>query len=188
LPASSVWKKITHAAWMCADPGIQFHDTINKWHTCPNTDDIKSSNPCSEYMFLDDSACNLSSINLVKFLEEDGSFNFEAFIHTARTLFVAQEILVDYSSYPTEKIAQNSHDYRPLGLGFANLGSLLMRKGLAYDSEEGRAWAGAITALMNGVAYVTSSEMARAKGPFPGFKANRLPMLKVMKMHEGAVK
>lgn len=188
LPASSVWKKITHAAWMCADPGIQFHDTINKWHTCPNTDDIKSSNPCSEYMFLDDSACNLSSINLVKFLEEDGSFNFEAFIHTARTLFVAQEILVDYSSYPTQKIAQNSHDYRPLGLGFANLGSLLMRKGLAYDSDEGRAWAGAITALMNGVAFVTSSEMARAKGPFPGFKANRLPMLKVMKMHESAVK
>lgn len=188
LPASSVWKKITHAAWMCADPGIQFHDTINKWHTCPNAEEIKSSNPCSEYMFLDDSACNLSSINLVKFLEEDGSFNFEAFIHTARTLFVAQEILVDYSSYPTQKIAQNSHDYRPLGLGFANLGSLLMRKGLAYDSAEGRSWAGAITALMNGVAYVTSSEMARAKGPFPGFKKNRLPMLKVMKMHESAVK
>ena len=188
LPASSVWKKITHAAWMCADPGIQFHDTINKWHTCPNAEEIKSSNPCSEYMFLDDSACNLSSINLVKFLEEDGSFNFEAFIHTARTLFVAQEILVDYSSYPTQKIAQNSHDYRPLGLGFANLGSLLMRKGLAYDSAEGRSWAGAITALMNGVAYVTSSEMARAKGPFPGFKKNRVPMLKVMKMHESAVK
>lgn len=188
LPSMEVWKKITHAAWMCADPGIQFHDTINKWHTCPNTEAINSSNPCSEYMFLDDSACNLSSINLVKFLNADGSFDFESFIHTARTLFVAQEILVDYSSYPTEKIAQNSHDYRPLGLGFANLGSLLMRKGIAYDSDEGRAWAGALTALMTGVAYLTSSEMARAKGPFTGFRKNRAAMLKVMKKHEKAVK
>ncbi|WP_374029894.1 vitamin B12-dependent ribonucleotide reductase [Bdellovibrio bacteriovorus] len=188
LPAAEVWKKITHAAWMCADPGVQFHNTINKWHTCPNTDDINSSNPCSEYMFLDDSACNLSSINLVRFLGEDGNFDFESFIHTARTLFVAQEILVDYSSYPTEKIAQNSHDYRPLGLGFANLGSLLMRKGIPYDSDEGRAWAGALTALMSGVAYLTSSEMARAKGPFAGFKKNRAPMLRVMKMHESALK
>lgn len=188
LPSSEVWKKITHAAWMCADPGVQFHGTINKWHTCPNTDDINSSNPCSEYMFLDDSACNLASINLVKFLNEDGSFDFEAFIHTARTLFIAQEILVDYSSYPTEKIAQNSHDYRPLGLGFANLGSLLMRKGIPYDSDDGRAWAGAITSLMSGVAYLTSSEAARAKGPFAGFKKNRAAMLKVMKMHESALK
>lgn len=184
LPATDVWNKITHAAWMCADPGVQFHSTINKWHTCAETAEIHSSNPCSEYMFLDDSACNLSSINLVKFLNDAGEFDFEAFIHTARTLFVAQEILVDYSSYPTEKIAQNSHDYRPLGLGFANLGSLLMRKGIPYDSEEGRAWAGALTSLMTGVAYVTSSEMARAQGAFRGFKKNREPMLKVMKMHE----
>ena len=188
IPAREVWDKITHAAWMCADPGVQFHSTINKWHTCPSTDEIRSSNPCSEYMFLDDSACNLASINLVKFLNPDGSFDFESFIHTARTLFVAQEILVDYSSYPTRKIAQNSHDYRPLGLGFANLGSLLMRKGIAYDSDEGRAWAGAITALMSGVAYVTSSEMARAKGPFDGFRKNRTAMLRVMKMHEKALK
>jgi ribonucleoside-diphosphate reductase alpha chain len=187
LPAPDVWHKITHSAWVCADPGVQFHDVINKWHTCPKTDIIHSSNPCSEYMFLDDSACNLASINLVKFLNDDGTFDFEAFIHTARTLFVAQEILVDYSSYPTEKIAQNSHDYRPLGLGFANLGSLLMRKGLAYDSEEGRAWAGAITSLMTGVAYLTSSELARAKGAFVGFKKNKSSMLKVMKMHESAL-
>ncbi|XGC81791.1 vitamin B12-dependent ribonucleotide reductase [Bdellovibrio bacteriovorus] len=187
LPAAEVWKKITHSAWVCADPGVQFHTTINKWHTCPNTDPIYSSNPCSEYMFLDDSACNLSSINLVKFLNEDGSYDFESFIHTARTLFVAQEILVDYASYPTEQIARNSHDYRPLGLGFANLGSLLMRKGIAYDSDEGRAWAGALSALLSGVAYLTSSEMARAKGPFAGFKKNRAPMLKVMKMHAQAV-
>lgn len=184
LPAAEVWKKISHAAWMCADPGIQFHDTINKWHTCPKTGPINSSNPCSEYMFLDDSACNLSSINLVKFLNPDGSFDFESLIHTARTLFVAQEILVDYSSYPTKKIAQNSHDYRPLGLGFANLGSLLMRMGLAYDSEAGRAWAGATASLMTGVAYLTSSEMARAKGAFAGYRSNRTPMLKVMKQHE----
>lgn len=187
LPAAEVWQKINHAAWVCADPGVQFHSTINKWHTCAETGPINSSNPCSEYMFLDDSACNLSSINLVKFLNEDGSFDFEAFIHTARTLFVAQEILVDYSSYPTAKIAQNSHDYRPLGLGFANLGSLLMRKGIAYDSDEGRAWASAITALMTGVAYLTSSEMARAKGAFAGFKKNKKSMLKVMSMHEKAL-
>lgn len=188
LPSGEVWEKIAHSAWVCADPGIQFHDTINKWHTCPNSDIIRSSNPCSEYMFLDDSACNLASINLVKFLNPDGSFDFESLIHTARTLFVAQEILVDYSSYPTEKIAQNSHDYRPLGLGFANLGSLLMRKGLPYDSHEGRAWAGALTSLIHGVAYLTSAEMARAKGAFAGFKKNRAPMMKVMKMHEKALK
>ncbi|KYG61729.1 Vitamin B12-dependent ribonucleotide reductase [Bdellovibrio bacteriovorus] len=187
LPATEVWNKITKAAWTCADPGVQFHTTINKWHTCANTAPIHSSNPCSEYMFLDDSACNLASINLVKFLRTDGSFDFEAFIHTARTLFVAQEILVDYSSYPTQKIAQNSHDYRPLGLGFANLGSLLMRMGIAYDSDEGRAWAGAISSLMSGVAYMTSAEMARARGPFAGFKKNKTAMIKVMKMHEKAV-
>ncbi|MGZ3774966.1 MAG: vitamin B12-dependent ribonucleotide reductase [Pseudobdellovibrionaceae bacterium] len=188
IPAAEVWKKITHAAWVCADPGVQFHDTINKWHTCANTGPINASNPCSEYMFLDDSACNLASINLVKFLNEDGSFDFEAFIHTARTLFVAQEILVDYSSYPTEKIAQNAHDYRPLGLGYANLGSLLMRKGIPYDSDEGRAWAAGITSLMCGVAYLTSSEMARAKGSFARFKHNRSSMLQVIKMHEKSLK
>ncbi len=188
LPAGEVWQKISHAAWMCADPGVQFHSTINKWHTCPNSGAIHSSNPCSEYMFLDDSACNLASINLVKFLNPDGSFDFEGFIHTARTLFIAQEVLVDYSSYPTAKIAQNAHDFRTLGLGFANLGSLLMRKGLAYDSDEGRAWAAALTAMITGVAYLTSAEMARAKGAFAGFRKNKVPMLKVMGMHEKALK
>lgn len=187
LPATEVWQHITHAAWVCADPGIQFHDTINKWHTCPETAAIEASNPCSEYMFLNDSACNLASINLVKFLKDDGSFDFEGFVHTVKTLFIAQEILVDYSSYPTELIAQNSHDYRPLGLGFANLGSLLMRQGLAYDSDQGRAWAGALSALMTGVAYLTSSEMARACGPFAGYKKNKAAMLKVMKQHQKAV-
>lgn len=188
IPAVDIWKKITHAAWVCADPGIQFHDTINRWHTCSQTDEIHSSNPCSEYMFLDDSACNLASVNLVNFLNQDGTFDFEAFIHTARTLFVAQEILVDYSSFPTEKIAQNSHDYRPLGLGYANLGSLLMRKGIPYDSDEGRAWAAGLTALLTGVAYLTSSEIARAKGPFNGFRKNKIPMMKVIKNHEKALK
>lgn len=188
VPAGKVWQKISYAAWVCADPGIQFHDTINKWHTCPAAGIIRSSNPCSEYMFIDDSACNLSSINLVKFLNSDGSFDFESLIHTARTLFVAQEILVDYSSYPTEKIAQNSHDYRPLGLGFANLGSLLMRMGISYDSDAGRAWAGVLSALITGVAYLTSSEMARAKRPFVGFRKNKSAMLKVMRMHQKGLK
>jgi ribonucleoside-diphosphate reductase alpha chain len=188
MPAAEIWKRIVHSAWVCADPGVQFHDTINRWHTCAASDEIHASNPCSEYMFLDDSACNLASINLVQFLNSDGSFDFEGFIHTARVLFVAQEILVDYSSYPTLKIAQNSHDYRPLGLGFANLGSLLMRKGIPYDSDAGRAWAGAITATLTGVAYLTSAEMARSKGAFAGFKKNKSSMMKVIKKHEAALR
>lgn len=187
IPAKDVWNKISHAAWVCADPGVQFHDVINKWHTCAKTASINASNPCSEYMFLDDSACNLASINLVKFLNQDNEFDFEKFIHVARTLFIAQEILVDYSSYPTAKIAQNSHDYRPLGLGFANLGSLLMRMGVAYDSDQGRAWASAITSVMTGVAYLTSAEMAKAKGSFVGFKKNKNVMLQVMKKHQAAL-
>jgi ribonucleoside-diphosphate reductase alpha chain len=138
-------------------------------------------------MFLEDSACNLASVNLVKFLKEDGSFDFEALSHTARILFIAQEILVDYSSYPTQKIAENSHAYRPLGLGFANLGSLLMRRALPYDSEEGRAWAGALTALITGVAYLTSTELSLCKDPFDGYRANRTSMLSVMKKHEKAL-
>ncbi len=187
IPAQDVWQRMTHANWVCADPGIQFHDTINKWHTCPKTDEIRASNPCSEYMFLDDSACNLASLNLVKFLDEDGHFDFEGFIHTSRMMFIAQEILVDYSSYPTLRIAQNSHDYRPLGLGFANLGSLLMRMGYAYDSDEGRAWAGALTALITGTAYKTSAQMAALKKPFAGFAKNKVPMMAVMKLHQKAL-
>jgi len=185
--ARDLWNQVAQAAWECADPGVQFDTTIQKWHTCPETDRINGSNPCSEYMFLDDSACNLSSMNLVKFLREDGTFDIEAYRHTARILFTAQEILVDFSSYPTQKIAQNSHDYRPLGLGYANLGTLLMIKGLPYDSDEARAWAGALTAIMHGEAFRTSAEMAIAKGPFAGYAKNAAPMMRVMKQHQAAV-
>lgn len=188
VPAGEVWQKIVHSAWTCADPGLQFHDTINKWHTCPESDEIHASNPCSEYMFVDDSACNLASMNLVKFLDANGEFDYLAFMHTARILFVAQEILVDYASYPTAKIAQNSHNFRPLGLGFANLGSFLMRKALPYDSAAGRAWASGIASLMHGAAYWTSAQMAEARGAFAAFAKNKKPMLKVMHAHQSAVK
>lgn len=187
FPAGEIWGRLVRAAWSCADPGVQFKDTINEWHTCSETDLIRASNPCSEYLFLDDSACNLASINLVKFFDEAGSFQLEKYLHVARILFIAQEILVDYSSYPTEVIAQNSHDFRPLGLGFANLGSLLMRIGYGYDSDEGRAWASMLTALMTGQAYKASAEIAAVKGPFPGFKKNRKTMLKVMKKHQAGL-
>ena len=186
--ARDLWKMIAQSAWACADPGVQYDSTINDWHTCPNTDRINASNPCSEYMFLDDSACNLSSINLTKYLDEQGRFDIEAYRHTVRILILAQEILVDYSSYPTATIAQNSHDYRPLGLGYANLGTLLMRLGLPYDGPEGRAMCGALTAIMTGEAYRTSAEIAGAKGAFPGFERNRQPMLRVMNMHRAAVR
>lgn len=184
--ARDLWGQVAVAAWNCADPGVQYDTTINRWHTCPNTGRINASNPCSEYMFLDDSACNLSSLNLTKFLREDGSFAIDAFRHAVRILIIAQEILVDFSSYPTERIAKNSHDYRPLGLGYANLGTLLMCLGMPYDSDEGRAFAGSITALMTGCAYLTSAELAKTKGPFNGFAKNREPMLKVMDMHRTA--
>jgi len=186
--ARDLWKMVAESAWACADPGLQYDTTINDWHTCPNTDRINASNPCSEYMFLDDSACNLSSINLTKYLDEQGHFDIEAYRHTVRILIQAQEILVDYSAYPTEMIAQNSHDYRPLGLGYANLGTLLMRLGLPYDSPEGRAMCGALTAIMTGEAYRASAEIAGSKGPFPGFDRNRSPMLRVMNMHRSAVR
>ena len=186
LSAKDLWRQIAEAAWHCADPGVQYDSTINRWHTCPNTARINASNPCSEYMFLDDSACNLSSLNLTKFLREDGSFDLEGYRHAVRIFFVAQEILVDFSSYPTRGIAKNSHDYRPLGLGFANLGTLLMLQGIPYDSDEGRATAGALTAIMCGHAYRVSAEMAAAKGPFAGFAKNREPMLRVMGMHRDA--
>ncbi len=184
--AKDLWRQIAEAAWACADPGVQYDTTINKWHTCPNTGPINASNPCSEYMFLDDSACNLASLNLTKFLREDGSFDIEAYRHAVRVFFVAQEILVDFSSYPTRPIAKNSHDYRPLGLGYANLGTLLMLQGIPYDSDEGRAVAGALTAILCGHAYKVSAEMAAAKGPFAGFAKNREPMLRVMGMHREA--
>ena len=184
--ARELWKNIAQASWSCADPGLQFDTTINNWHTCMNTDKINASNPCSEYMFLDDTACNLSSMNLVKFMREDGSFDLDAYKHACRTFIVAQEILVDLSSYPTQRIAKNSHDYRPLGLGYANLGTLLMLKGIAYDSDEGRAWAGALTAIMCGEAYAVSAEEAAQMGAFPGYAKNRESMLKVMRKHKEA--
>ena len=190
LDAKNLWRQVAEAAWACADPGVQYDTTINRWHTCPNTGKIRGSNPCSEYMFLDDTACNLASINLTKFLrdEPDGSqwFDVEGFRQACRTFFLAQEILVDLSSYPTRDIARNSHDYRPLGLGYANLGSMLMQMGVPYDSDEGRSIAAAITAIMCGHAYRTSAEIAAAKGPFNGFAKNREPMLKVMGMHREA--
>jgi ribonucleoside-diphosphate reductase alpha chain len=185
--ARELWRMLCESAWACADPGVQYDTTINDWHTSSNTDRINASNPCSEYMFLDDSACNLSSINLTKYLDEDGNFDIEAYRHTIRILIQAQEILVDYSSYPTESIAQNSHDYRPLGLGYANLGTLLMRLGISYDSPEGRAYCGALTAIMTGEAYRSSAEIAKAKGPFPGYAKNEQPMLRVIRKHRDAV-
>ena len=174
---------------VCGDPGMQFDTTVNEWHTCPNTDRINASNPCSEYMFLDDSACNLSSINLMKFVREDGELDVAAFKAACRTMITAQEIIVPNSSYPTKSIEKNSHDYRPLGLGYANLGALLMSRGLPYDSDEGRAYAGAITAVMTGEAYAQSARIARDHGgPFAGYEKNREPFLRVMRKHRDALR
>ncbi len=186
--AADVWNRLAKAAWACADPGVQYDTTINKWHTCPNTAPIRASNPCSEYMFLDDSACNLSSLNLTKFLREDGRFDVESYRRAIEIFFVAQEILVDLSSYPVKAIAERSHDFRPLGLGYANLGTLLMVQGIPYDSEQGRAIAAALTAILCGHAYVTSAELASTKGPFAGYTPNREPMLDVMRMHRDAAR
>ncbi len=184
--AAELWNKLAEAAWGCADPGVQYDSTINGWHTCPNSARINASNPCSEYMFLDDSACNLASLNLTKFLRSDGTFDVDGYRHAAEVFFTAQEILVDLSSYPTKNIAKNSHDYRPLGLGYANLGTLLMVLGIPYDSERGRAVAGALTAILCGRAYRTSALMAKSKGPFEGYAKNREPMLRVMRRHQEA--
>ncbi len=184
--ARGLMDKIAEGTWLCGDPGVQYEDTIQKWHTCPNTAPINSSNPCSEYMFIDDSACNLSSINLMKFLRDDGTFDAKRFRAACRIFITAQEILVDHSSYPTDRIAENSHKFRPLGLGFANLGSLLMASSLPYDSDGGRALAASVTAIMHGQAYLTSAEHAARLGPFDGFALNREPMLKVIEMHREA--
>jgi ribonucleoside-diphosphate reductase alpha chain len=190
LRAKDLWKKVALSAWSCADPGVQYDSTINDWHTCKVSGRINASNPCSEYMFLDDTACNLSSLNLTKFLSEDADgtqhFDVEGYRHAARVFFLAQEILVDYSSYPTKQIAQNSHDYRPLGLGYANLGTLLMLMGVAYDSDEGRAIAASLTAILTGHAYRVSAEVAAVKGTFAGFAKNRASMLDVMGKHRTA--
>ncbi len=185
--ARDLMGEIAEATHQCGDPGMQFDSTINKWHTCKNTARINASNPCSEYMFLDDSACNLSSLNLMKFVDAGGHFDVQAFRHAVDTLIVAQEIIVGNASYPTEKIARNSHEYRPLGLGFANLGALLMSFGIPYDSDRGRDYAGAISAVMCGQAYQTSARLAAAVGPFSGYARNAEPFLDVVRMHRELV-
>ncbi|MFH0881879.1 MAG: vitamin B12-dependent ribonucleotide reductase [bacterium] len=184
---SDIMKRITEAAWETGDPGLQFDTTINEWHTCPSTARINASNPCSEYMFLDDSACNLASLNLMKFRREDGSFDIELFRAAVRITITAQEIIVGNASYPTPAIARNSYDFRPLGLGYANLGALLMSLGLPYDSAEGRAYSATVTALMHGEACRTSAEIAGVTGPFKYYKKNRRPFLRVMHKHADAV-
>ena len=179
--------RMAECAWQCGDPGVQYDTTINRWHTCPNSGRINASNPCSEYMFLDDTACNLASINLMKFRQPDGSFDVERFKAACRIYFIAQEILVDHASYPTADIARNSHLFRPLGLGYSNLGSLIMAEGDAYDSEAAYGLCGSITALLHGSANLTSAEMAGVIGPFEGYALNREPMLRVMQMHRDSV-
>jgi ribonucleoside-diphosphate reductase alpha chain len=187
VDARDLLRQIAAAAWECADPGVQYDTTINSWHTLPNTGRINASNPCSEYMSIDDSACNLASLNLMKFRREDGELDVEAFEHACDVVFLAQEILVGYSSYPTPEIERNAKAFRQLGLGYANLGALLMARGLPYDSDEGRAYAAAITALMTGRAYRKSAEIASRMGPFAGYQTNRAPMIGVIAKHRAAV-
>ncbi|MEE4211791.1 MAG: adenosylcobalamin-dependent ribonucleoside-diphosphate reductase [Parvularcula sp.] len=187
VPARALWQEIGEAAWASADPGLQFHDTVNAWHTCPEDGPITASNPCSEYMFLDDTACNLASVNLLKFLKDDGSFDHQGLGRASEILTIALDISVGMASYPSKAIAERSVRYRTLGLGFANLGGLLMSSGLPYDSDEARAAAGAISALMQGVAYRTSSAMAARQGPFPRFEANKEHVLRVLRNHRAAL-
>lgn len=188
LKARELLRKIATGTHVCGDPGMQFDTIINKYHTCKNSGRINASNPCSEYMFLDDSACNLASINLMKFRTASGTFDVEKFRHVVRSFITSMELFVDGSSYPTEKIARNSHDFRPLGLGYANLGALLMSLGLSYDSDEGRGVAAAITAIMCGEAYKQSAIISSKVGPFPRYPENRESMLEVMRMHRDHVK
>src|SRR2546427_12270158 len=187
VEARRLLRDIAEAAWRCADPGVQDDTTINAWHTCPNTGRINASNPCSEYMHIDDSACNLASLNLMKFRREDGELDVQLLEHAVDVVFLAQEIAVGYSSYPTPEIERNAKAYRQLGLGYANLGALLMARGLPYDSDEGRAYAAAITALMTGRAYRKSAEIAGRMGAFDGYQANRAPMIGVIAKHRAAV-
>ena len=186
IKAADLWEKIAHAAWACADPGLQYDTTINEWHTCPEGGRINASNPCSEYMFLDDTACNLASLNLMQFRHEDGSFDIPAFEHACRFWTLTLEISVLMAQFPSKEIAQLSYEYRTLGLGFANIGGLLMAQGHSYDSDEGRAICGAISAVMTGIAYATSAEIASEVGPFPQYKKNAKHMLRVMKNHRQA--
>ncbi len=188
LRARHLMSKISDSTWHCGDPGMQYDTTVNRWHTCKSTARINASNPCSEYMFLDDTACNLASLNLMKFVTTSGQFDVPAFKHAVDVTITAQEILVDNASYPTPRIGENSHNFRPLGLGYANLGALLMSMALPYDSAEGRDMAGAVTALMCGEAYAQSSRIAERKGAFPGYEVNREPMLDVIRMHREAMR
>ena len=185
VKARDLWEKVGHAAWACADPGIQFHDTVNAWHTCPEDGPIRGSNPCSEYMFLDDTACNLASMNLLKFLA-DGRFDSDLYVHASRLWTITLEISVMMAQFPSKEIAQRSYDFRTLGLGYANIGGLLMNLGHSYDSREGRALCGALTAIMTGTAYATSAEMAGELGAFPGYAKNGAHMLRVMRNHRAA--
>ena len=186
MPAADLLREISEAAWACGDPGVQYEDTIQRWHTSPNAGRISGSNPCSEYMHIDDSACNLASINLMEFLGEDGAFAVDDFRHAVRVMLTAQEIIVTPASYPTKRIGDNARAYRQLGLGYTNLGSLLMCQGLAYDSDDGRAWAGAITALLQGEAYAQSARMAARVGAYDGYDADREAQDRVVRMHRDA--
>ncbi len=185
--ARDLMHDIAQAAWECADPGMQYDTTINEWHTCPASGRINASNPCSEYMHLANSACNLASLTPLSFMDDDGNFDISGFRHAVEVVCTAQEILVGNSSYPTAKIEGNAKSFRQLGLGYANLGALLMARGLAYDSDAGRAWAAAITALMTGYAYATSAGIAEKMGPFAGYAPNRDAILRVMRKHRAAV-
>tara|TARA_B100001559_G_scaffold159096_1_gene133440 strand:+ start:1990 stop:5622 length:3633 start_codon:yes stop_codon:yes gene_type:complete len=187
IRARKLWEDVGHAAWACADPGIQFHDTVNAWHTCPEDGEIRGSNPCSEYMFLDDTACNLASMNLLKFLS-DGAFKVDEYIHATKLWTITLEISVLMAQFPSKEIAQRSYDFRTLGLGYANIGGLLMNMGLGYDSDEGRSLCGALTAIMTGVAYSTSATMASEVGTFPGYSKNKNHMLRVIRNHRNAAR
>ena len=187
LKARELWEKIGYAAWACADPGLQYHTSVNDWHTCPASGPIRGSNPCSEYMFLDDTACNLASLNLLTFRDEKtGTFDVAGYEHVVRLWTVVLEISVLMAQFPSKEIAQLSYEYRTLGLGYANIGGLLMSSGIGYDSDAGRAIGGALTAIMTGVSYATSAEMAKQLGPFPGYKKNREHMLRVIRNHRRA--
>ena len=187
LDARALWEQIGYAAWASADPGLQYHTTVNDWHTCPASGEIRASNPCSEYMFLDDTACNLASLNLLTFRDvKTGKFDVESYEHAVRLWTVVLEISVLMAQFPSKQIAQLSYEFRTLGLGYANIGGLLMTSGIPYDSDDGRAIGGALSAIMTGVSYATSAEMAEKLGPFPGYKKNREHMLRVMRNHRRA--
>tara|TARA_B110001454_G_scaffold219202_1_gene252032 strand:- start:123681 stop:125855 length:2175 start_codon:yes stop_codon:yes gene_type:complete len=183
VAAKELWQSIAKAAHRCADPGLQFHDTINKWNPCAESDQIYGSNPCSEFMFLNDTSCNLASINLIHFLDKENNFLLEEFKHTIKIIFLAQELLIDFSKYPTAKIEINSHSFRPLGLGFTNLGSFFLKLGIAYDGDEARCWASFITSLMTSEAYINSHDFAKVRGPFKHYGKNKRSFTRVMKLH-----